>query len=177
MDLQRLFVFVGTGGRDGRSPYVTADLLSTLRERGCIATLKKVEYRPYHAVMTIDDKEVHLRHALDEDVPQQCWVHVTCGNKFVRVNALRRADMVVLQDDDHQVVDLPAKVFDNWIQNWPHRRDVGATVEDTTRAFARRLTGGDSFQVLESRVHSYLSETALADAVQLVLLDPATLRE
>lgn len=174
MDVTRAYAFLATNGADGRSPHFTSDMIGALNKRGYDSRLKKVGYNPFSITMQVDGKEVVIRHAPDNHATHECWFYVSSGQRFVRVNAARRVQVLYGMQDAATMLDVPTIVAQDWIANWPRKVDVGHGLRENTRRYAKRMLDKE-FVPLACGHQDYLSETAVRDAVELLLLHPANM--
>lgn len=174
MDVTRAYAYLATNGSDGRSPHFTSDVIGALKQRGYDARLTGVQYNPFSITIQVDGKEILLRHAPGEQTTRESWFHVVSGQRFVRVNAARRVQVMYGMQDAATMLDVPATVSQDWIANWPREVDVGHGLRENTRRYAKRMLDKE-FVPLACGYQDYLSETAVRDAVELLLLHPANI--
>ena len=176
MDLARAYVHL-FAGPDGASPHVAVDLLGVLRARGHAASLRKVSHAPHPVYeIAIGAETVQVRadpsgappHAEDKE-EGGTWFCVARGNKFAYVNAGRTVDVPHATHPDGRFCDLRAWVWRDWLHTWPRAADRRADPHAALAAYLERVGAGEVAPVPARAPVAYVSETALADAVELLL--------
>ena len=166
-DLARAYAHLLTG-TDGASPHLPADLLAALRKGGHDAALGRVSLHPMRIDLAVDGAPVHVRQDEHGDDGER-WFCVKRGtNKVVRVNAGRTAAVPVGEMPDATPFDPYAHLARDWMALWPRPGDAREDPHEAMAAYARRVTGEDVRVVRQDAV-GYVSEAALAAAVELLL--------
>lgn len=178
MDLCRAYVHMLTSGKDGASPHAVADVISALRKAGHKdLSLKSYSTAPFSFVVSLGGQVVTVRaaEAPEEGASASGWLHVTCGNKFVRVNAGQTLQ-VPCGTVGESAFYIPVAMMPPhglWVSHWPRKQDWegSQTPAESIDKYARRVFGSagvPSFRPTHDTTLGYFSETAVADAIRLV---------
>ena len=175
MEAVRAFVYLATDGADGASPHPIADIVRalTLAKHRVALTHAAIPPAPLHLELTVDDVPIAI--FASKDPADATGVYVVRGNQWVRAEARRTADVPVLRDADGAMLDLSGAFATDWRAAWPTSADLaaGETADARLAALGARLTGKEvDGGVLARCVVPYVSESAIADAVGLLLAHP-----
>lgn len=152
--LSRAYVHIATEGREGRTPYVHADVLTELAQRGATAKLISIGKDGSFA-LTVHDVAVHVTPL------SNAWLCTRPDGGGVLFQAVRAVKApVCLKDEDDKDVHVTHMLTD-WTQQWP---DKNATFE----AYAS-LLAQQPVRVHERKAHRYVSEVVVADAILTTL--------
>lgn len=174
MELARAFAYLASHGADGASPHAAADVATALKAAGHRVALTRAASAPsLHLELTVDDAPLAI--FASKDPSDASGVYVVRGNQWVRVEARRSADVPVLRTEGGDMLDLLRPLTDDWRAAWPTRADLAPEgIDARLAALGARLTGEDvSAEPIARCLVPYVSESAVLEAVELILAHPA----
>lgn len=182
MDPIRAYVYLLTGGTDGRSPHAALDVVSVLRVRGRTVVVHGVSVGPPPSLhVSVDGHYVHIRPGFAcDNAAGECWFFAALCDRMVRINAGRTVE-VPHGTVDGEPFDVNVALADGWMAKWPTALDVEGGPPDPVARIARyafrllsqeRAKDPGHFAVCGRHTFPYVSETALADGVEMLLTVP-----
>lgn len=152
--LSRAYVCIATKGREGRTPYVHADVLTEFGSRGASAKLIQVDKNGC-LLLSVNNVQVHVTPLVNG------WLCTRADGGGVLFQAVRTVEApVCLKDVDGEEVSA-VRLLTNWTQQWP--KD-GVDFEAYASELAQKQV-----HVHARQAHHYVSEVAVVDAVLATL--------
>ena len=161
MDVKRAFAWLHTGGTDGASAHLVADVVRGLMERGHTIKVVTLAMRPFKLVLHVDGEVVSVREGPREDNgTREAWFWATRGNASVRFNPLRAMDVPSTFADATTGEDVVVEMT-NWMEQWP-------TPLTNSAAALASAVAGKPVHVKTSAPCAYLSETLFCEAIEML---------
>lgn len=159
MTFSRIYAYLASGGAEGGSPHVVADVTRVLSQRRHDVGIRRVALHPsLRATIVVDGVELLLQEASDGT---STWYFVARENRSVRVDAARAVRGAPFVADLDSIL-LTA----GWMACWPDAKEAQRpTLEERVQAFAARI-GTTTSGVVDV---PYVSDGAIADAVEELL--------
>jgi hypothetical protein len=166
-DPVRALVFAATHGAEGITPHVYADIVTTLRKRGCTATLTSASFEPRKLHLVVNDTSVlaHAGHDADNHGTTKWWF-LCIGNKMVRINVMRTLEVpshfVDPEGTIHFVMDIVAR--GTWPTHWCTAGAPKEAAPDVITTVCSSICA-TPLTPLSLGTLAYMSEVVFADSV------------
>lgn len=161
--MQRSFVHLLSGGRDGHSPHVVADVLTVLRTRFSHVALVKIT--PQNALhLVVDGVFVVVTSAPEEENQDGLqFYYASLNHSAVRFQAMRSVDVPVLFADDTDTPITNDVLFQGktWHKDWSNPNE---TIQEYVSRLAKK-----PIRIIAFSNMLYLQETAFLNAIECLL--------
>lgn len=157
----RAFVHMHSNGHDGASPHVLADVVRKLSLRHNVSVLR-VDIDNMAMELVVNGHRVVIHQAGMER--GETWFLASLGSCGVRFNPCRTAELPAAFSNGSVTVAAETLLKDGWYGKWPNHRAAPRSYA----AFASDVLG-EKVEVASMAEHTYLSESAFVDAVNLLM--------